>query len=430
MTNLWKHIQLTPIIDTHEHLYKEADLVNNGPDVLQDLFGHYAGHDLIAAGATEEVMEHLLDDANPDIESRWNGVSEAWQQCQFTGYGTAVRSLAKHVYGMDEITVAGIEAAAEHNRKLRQPGERLRILKEEGNIDHVQIDDFVFSCLPDESGLDFFLYDINWVDFCNGEINVKWVHEETGITITDLSSLDAAMQAIFAKYGACAIAIKTQHAYRRTLLWQKRDKAEVAAALDKLLQGKDLTGVEQLCLGDWGLARGVELATEHNLPVKMHTGYFAGNNVMPLDNTRPAHVSGLLQHYPGARFVLMHAGYPYGPELIALAKHYSNVYVDLCWAWSMDPFSVADFLRRYIHAAPINKLFGFGGDTFWPNMSVAYAKQARFWLNRALQAEIDEGFMTEKQAIVLATKFMRGNQESLFDLQGTRAAIHAAVTPK
>ena len=37
----------------------------------------------------------------------------------------------------------------------------------------------------------------------------------------------------------------------------------------------------------------------------------------------------------------MHIAYPYSDELVALAKHYPNVYVDMCWAWSIDPYSAA-----------------------------------------------------------------------------------------
>jgi hypothetical protein len=80
-----------------------------------------------------------------------------------------------------------------------------------------------------------------------------------------------------------------------------------------------------------------------------------------------------------------------------------------------------------IHAVPANKLFVFGGDSFWPNASVAYAIQARRWLTRALQAEVDDGFLTEQQAIAFATRIMRTNQEECFDLEGTRAAIRRAA---
>src|SRR5690349_17732047 len=134
LTDLRQHIQATTLVDTHEHLRKEADYTENGPDVLQDLFANYISADLIVAGATQAAVDTLLDAGNADIEARWAGISAAWQHCQHTGYGEAVRLIAKRAYGMDDINPAAIAAAAEHNRQLRQPGERLRILKEEAKI--------------------------------------------------------------------------------------------------------------------------------------------------------------------------------------------------------------------------------------------------------------------------------------------------------
>jgi hypothetical protein len=426
MTDLAQHIQETPLIDTHEHLRKEQEYVENGPDVLADLFGNYIPADLLTAGAAPKAVDALLDTTNPDIEARWNGVKEAWTHCQFTGYGEAVRLIARDVYGMDEITLPGIEAAAGINRKRRQPGERLRILKEEGNLDHVQIDDFVWACLPDPSGVDFFLYDLSWMSFCTGTFDAAALHHETGVEVRDLGTLREAMTALFAQYGPNAIAVKAQHAYERTLFWQERSDSEVAPVLARHLRGAILTERERLCLGDWCWARGVELAVEHNLPFKIHTGYYAGNNRMPVERIKPGNLCGLLAHYLDARFVLMHIAYPYDSELAAIAKHYPNVYVDLCWAWSIDPYSACEFVRRMIHAVPANKLFVFGGDTGWPSASVAYARQARRWLTRALQAEINEGLLTEPQALQLATRLMRDNQRDCFDITGTRAALQSA----
>lgn len=55
-----------------------------------------------------------------------------------------------------------------------------------------------------------------------------------------------------------------------------------------------------------------------------------------------------------------------------VAEHHPNVLVDLCWAWSIDPYGVADFVRRFIHAVPVSTLFAVGGDTMWQVLSVGF----------------------------------------------------------
>ena len=426
-TELETFIQTSPLIDTHEHLRYEQVYVEAGPDILQDLFENYVLSDLRSAGATQEAVNELINSKNSDIHARFEGVREAWLNSQFTGYGEAVRIIAEKVYGMSEITGDTLEAAQEKNRALRQPGERLRILKDVANLDHVQIDDGIWECKPDESGADFFLYDLSWVGFSCGEILPETIYNEVQIDVTNLETLREAMHALFAKYSPCAIAVKTQHAYNRTLDWQERPDRDAAIILQKTFNNADLSTEEQLILGDWCLARGVELAIEHNLPFKIHTGYYAGNNNMPSEYIHPGNLCRLLAKYPQAKFVLMHIGYPYQEEMISLAKHYTNVWVDLCWAWSINPLRSMEFVRGYIHAAPINKLFGFGGDTGWANSSYAYSLQMRNWFNRALQAEVNDGYLTEAQAIGIAEKIMLTNQQACFDIEGTRQAIREAM---
>lgn len=428
MTDLATHIQITPMVDTHEHLHTETRYVDDGPDILEDLFAkNYIVADLVVAGATPAAAERLRDSHDPDLEARWNGVKNAWQHCQYTGYGQAVRLIARHVYGMEEITLPALIAARERNLERRLPGMRLHILQQEGNLDHVQIDNLAWECMPDESGPDFFLYDLSWRTFCSGEIDAALIFQTLGIEITDIAGLREAMTAIFSRWGPYAIAVKSQHAYDRTLFWHERTDADANKVLQKLLAGRALTPDERLCLGDWCLSRGVELAIHHNLPFKLHTGYYCRINRLLIERIRPGHLCTLLMRYPEARFILMHVGYPYTGETLALAKHFPNVYVDMCWTWSIDPLAASHFVRRMIHTVPTNKLFIFGGDTLWPNAAVAYARQARQWLTRTLKATIDEGELSEREAIALASRFMHLNQKDCFDLERTRAAIHAAM---
>jgi hypothetical protein len=119
----------------------------------------------------------------------------------------------------------------------------------------------------------------------------------------------------------------------------------------------------------------------------------------------------------------MHISYPYDAEVLAIAKHFPNAYVDLCWAWSIDPATSSDFVRRFLHAAPINKLFGFGDDTRSPTTAYGYAVQMRRWLSRTLQAEVTDGFLTTAQAKDVATMLLRGNQEACFAIERTQRAV-------
>jgi uncharacterized protein len=447
-TDLGLEIKSLALVDTHEHLLPEdqwagdnAKLIeqwrqdgqpgwgDDHPDILQDLFLNYVPSDLEVAGASKEAIQRLFDPAAGDIESRFAGIRDAWEATQHTGYGEAVRLIASEVYGLDSLTPESLETAQGKLEELRQTGERLRLLRDVANLDHVQIDDFRWACNPDESGPDFFLYDLSWANFARGDLEVEEIVQETGIVVSTLDDLRDAMAAIFQRYAPCAIAVKAQHAYTRTLRWQERGDDEAARALALVLAGGEVAEETRLVLGDWCWARGVELAIEHNLPFKLHTGHHAGTGSMPIDWVRAGNLCPLLARYPDARFVLMHTAYPYGDELVSIAKHYPNVWVDLCWAWSIDPYSSTDFVRRFLHAVPSNKLFAFGGDTFWPTSAVAYSIQARRGLQRALEAEIAEGHLNEREAIAVARRLMRDNQYACFDLDGTRAAVRAQLAP-
>jgi uncharacterized protein len=447
-TDLELEISSLALVDTHEHLLPEdqwagdnakliAEKKQDGesgwgdanPDILQDLFLNYVPSDLRVAGATNEAIRRLFDPATGDLEARFSGIREAWEATQFTGYGEAVRLIAREVYGLDSLTPDGLESAQRKLDELRQPGERLRLLSEVAGLDHVQIDDFRWACTPDESGPDFFLYDLSWEGFANAVVNVDDIRRETGIEVSTLEDLRGALAAIFERYAPYAIAVKAQHAYRRTLRWEERTDDQAARALAVVLAGGEVDEATRLVLGDWCWAQGVELAVEHNLPFKLHTGHHAGTGQMPIDWVRAGNLCALLARYPEARFVLMHTAYPYSDELVSIAKHYPNVWVDLCWAWSIDPYSSADFVRRFLHAVPSNKLFAFGGDTMWPTSAVAYSIQARRGLLRALEAEIAAGDLSEQQAIAVARRLMRDNQYACFDIDGTRAAIRAQLQP-
>jgi hypothetical protein len=421
------------LVDTHEHLVSEEEWVERGPDILQDLFHEsYAAADLLTAGASRGAVADLLDPSAGRVEDRFAAVEDAWRVMRLTGYGETVRLIGREVYGIEELTPATIGEAEATLLELRRPGEMLRLLREQAHLDHVQIDDGLEPPREATGPPEFFRHDLTWYRLSNGDVDQAELHDQTGIEVRGLEDLRAAIARIFVHGAPEAVAVKTQHAYNRTLRWRKRSDEEAERALAAVLAGSevgwlerweigDLSGggvdeADRLVLGDWCLARGVELASEHGLPIKIHTGYYSANGRMPLDRIAAGNLAELIHRHPEARFVLMHIAYPYSDELLAIAKHFPNVWVDLCWAWSIDPLGSCEFVRRFLHTVPANKLFAFGGDTVWPTNVVASAVQARRWLGRALAAEIDAGDLTEAGAISLAERLMRGNQYACFEL--------------
>ena len=79
MTDLAAYIQETPLIDSHEHLRTEQEYVENGPDVLADLFeclyeaardGYQAGHPRAGFKTANELADLLTGKAGRKVTPR------------------------------------------------------------------------------------------------------------------------------------------------------------------------------------------------------------------------------------------------------------------------------------------------------------------------------------------------------------------------
>ena len=431
------HIANVSVIDTHTHL--QGDYAWEGPDapdILSDLFGGYSSSDLIIAGASLEAVARLQDSSNEDLEGRFADVAAAWNMAQFTGYGEAVRIAARDLYEIEELSEATIRAGQKRLKALQRKGGCVALLRDRAKLDHVQTDlGLDVSTLPGRP-----LRSSCAISRCAGSPPARSTIRSRS---SDRRNGPESRHTGGRRWRHCLpdvlhsrSRLKSQHAYVRTLAWQQRTDAEAERAVQVVLGGgpgsDDPQSEARLCLGDWCLARCVELASAYQLPIKLHTGYLAGTGQlgmgMPVDRLRAGHLAPLLMEYPNARFVLMHIAYPYSDELIALAKHFGNVYVDLCWAWAINPFASKDFVRRFLHAVPVNKLFAFGDDATTPSMAYAYAVQMRRWLTRALEEEVADGFMTTRQAIDRATQLLRGNQLACFDIEGRQRAVREAMS--
>lgn len=119
----------------------------------------------------------------------------------------------------------------------------------------------------------------------------------------------------------------------------------------------------------------------------------------------------------------MHIGYPYDEEMIALAKHYSNAYIDMCWSWIINPLACKEFVKKFIVTAPINKLLPFGGDYIPVEPVLGHAEMARMGLAQASAELVSERWLLMGDALDLVEPILNGNARRLFRLNAKSESL-------
>jgi predicted TIM-barrel fold metal-dependent hydrolase len=135
------------------------------------------------------------------------------------------------------------------------------------------------------------------------------------------------------------------------------------------------------------------LAEELDLPVGLHTGLAPSRTPYTccpkFRNSfgNPALLEEVLVHHPKLRVYLMHAGYPYLQETIAILHMYPQVYVDLgAIDWLRPREEFHEYLRALVRAGYGQRLM-FGSDQMtWPE-----------GIGKAVEGIESASFLTESQ---------------------------------
>ncbi|MDX0408994.1 amidohydrolase family protein [Sinorhizobium medicae] len=418
-------VESTPFIDTHEHLLEESQRISGELDArllpcddFAYLFQDYVAEDLVAAGMpVSDLRRFLQPGLKPDAKFRL--VDRYWRSIRNTGYSFALRHTFRTLYGEDDLTQDSHLRISAKYREFVKPGFYSEIFRA-ANVEHCHVNSLQRTFF-ETSQPAMLRQDLSILGFCRcsaGDLNQ--IEAETGKRPGSLDEWLEIVDQYFEKYGPKAVAVKCQIAYSRSLDFSEVSKAKVAKIFPNQA---DLTGAlhavgpEDLkMLQDFMIRYCLNKAEEYNLPVKLHTGILATTNKMFLRRVRDnaSDLCYLLQEFPGVRFILMHIGYPYQHEFIALAKHYSNAYLDMCWAWIIDPVASTQFLKQYLVVAPSNKIFTFGGDYVSAEPIVGHAHLARLGISNVVSQLINEGWLSEEEAPSLINRLMRGNALEIF----------------
>jgi len=125
------------------------------------------------------------------------------------------------------------------------------------------------------------------------------------------------------------------------------------------------------------------------------------------------------------RFDLFHANWPYGGELLFLAKAFPNVVMNFCWAHAIDPIYCQALMREAVSAVPHAKVHAFGSDyggfglppgggyvdRAWAHLQIALDNMAI-----ALSDLVEMNYLSFAQAESIARAWLYENPKEFYHL--------------
>ncbi|BBN12985.1 glutamine synthetase [Marchantia polymorpha subsp. ruderalis] len=174
-------------------------------------------------------------------------------------------------------------------------------------------------------------------------------------------------------------------------------------------------------LTDWIFTKALELATSHDIPMQIHTGF--GDVDLDLELANPVLLRSILEdlRFKHARIVLLHAAYPYMRQASYLACVYPQIHLD--FGLAIPKLSVRGMktaVAELLELAPINKVM-FSTDAYaFPETYYLGAKWARTVLAEVLCDCVEEGDLSVDEAIAAAESILSKNSLAFYKLT-TRA---------
>lgn len=419
--DLLRAIEKIPLVNTHEHIIPEQERTSSRVDFFT-LAGHYVINDVISAGLAGSELA-LVRDSDAPSRRRWQAFEPYWKFARRTGYSQALRLAIRDIYEMEEISA---ETLPEINRRIAErnkPGLYEDVLIRRSNIAYSVLDDY-WNPAPVRPDPKFFAYARKFDRFVapQSAADVRELERLTDVSISGLAGLKQAMERSFQQSLEAGMAtVKSTLAYNREIHYaevsEQDAEADLAALLDSSRSSSEgfRTRVERPFrrMEDRMFHHLMQLAEGHDVPVQIHTGLHAGNGNF-IENSKPTHLTNLFFLYPRVQFDLFHMSYPYQGEAAVIAKVFPNVHIDLCWAHVISGGATRRALHELLETVPANKIFGYGGDYRYPELSYAHAKIARGNVAQVLSEKIQEGYCSERESLELARMILHDNPDVLF----------------
>ena len=415
-----------PLFGAHAHICTVKDWKETAPHAAS--IGGYAGADLVTAAGPMPVGEAPLPPmSDPHFTKRW---FELWRATRFTGYCRATELACRELLGLEytEENAAAIgravtdfvgkNARASYSKVLGGRANIRWLIKDSINMP-AQTSDKLY---PPE--LVRFNYRDDGILALRSRADIVERENRWNRSIHSVSELVAGLNASISDCLATGkvTSFKIGLPYVRSLAFTEPSLHDAETAFSRLMNvtpgttidgGPDsavrsisrVSADELRPLQDYLVHQYVRRAEAEDVGVQVHTGYLAGNSGV-LNNIRVMDMVPFIIRYPRVRFDLFHAGWPYTEEHAVIGKEFPNVWLNLCWAWTMNPVTMEQALDSWLACVPHTKIFAYGGDTGSPICEYGYAQQARTGIARVLSRWVERGDMTVDDAQEVAADIM------------------------
>ena len=187
-------------------------------------------------------------------------------------------------------------------------------------------------------------------------------------------------------------------------------------ALDKIRRARGRSGDAIKNLRDHLFCRAIERCIDFDVPFQVHTGM--GDWEVHLAACRPALLMELLRYpaYRACKFLLVHTGYPYHAEAGYIANVLPNIWCDISEGLPFAGNAGKRIIAEVLEMAPLSRVC-YGSDTYGsPEPFYASALLGKQALSQALQALIDDGFLSADDAQAAAKMVLADNARELYGI--------------
>lgn len=405
-----------PTIDAHEHLPPEESRMKEPCD-FYSLFQHYCSADLISSGATKEDMAALANRQLP-LAERWARFRPFFSAIRTGSCARSPLIVVRDLLGFADLNDGTYEAVSAKLQEINKPGLYDHILRERCSIAAC----IECWCLEKGPYPDYFYHlapGPEVIDLADQQA-VNQLAAKCDYDIHTLDDVLTCMTRTVERWRANpkVVGIKSTHAYRRSIAFQKVTAHEAETVFNRILthEGHALSAHELIPLQDFLMFELVARAEAVHLPMVFHTGFQAGN-YNRIVNANPLLLQSLIEEFPRARIDLFHGGMPWVREIAFLAKYFPGVHLNMTFMHIGCSAQARSALCEWLDMVPNTKIFGFGGDYGVVEKVYGHLTLARQNIAAVLSDKIAAGTVSRSEASLVARRLMFDNPRDFYGLK-------------